>query len=247
MSDEYEYEDDERQPRRFTFGQIMVSLLLLGVVVLIGLIVLVYFTLTEKQPTHTFTPTEVSAPVRPVERFGPDGKPVAAHALPAQASNAQQTASEVAAQQKAADKTVNNLQNNRGATQIQQGALVAGAAAGVAANQVRRAPKPRPRRQAVNENGEPIAPSTSRRRSNSQAANDGDEVPLQPVQRGERRLTPRNNTQERQLTPRRQQNSGGEETARRPARAAQPSETRERPLTPTRPQGGKSEAIEQLF
>lgn len=249
MSDEYEYEDDERSPRRFTFGQIMLSLLLLGVVVVIGLIVMVYFALTERKPVHHVTPASVSAPVRPVERFTPDGKPVTTPlAVTSTSSPPTQNASEVAAQQKAADEEVNRLQNNRSATQIQQGALVAGAAAGaVAANQARRTPKPRVRRQTVNENGEPITPRRRSQQQANNANNNGEEVPLQPVQRSERRLVPRNQQGERQLTPRRQQNSGGEETVRRPARANPPSEQRERQLTPTRPNSGRSEAIEQLF
>lgn len=246
MSDEYEYEDDERRPRRFTFGQIMLSLLLLGVVVVIGLIVLVYFTLTDNShKTSTFSPQPVSAPVRPVERFTPDGKPIAANTQVTPQSPL--AASEAAAQQKAADEAVNQL-NNATATQINQAALAGGAAAGALAGQARqRPPKPRVRRQPINSETGETTPQTRRRATNQN--NETGEVPLQPIQRGERRLTPNNRTQqgERQLTPRRSQQATDEQP-KRPIRLAPQGEQRERPLTPTRPQGNnKSEAIDQLF
>lgn len=269
MSDEYEYEDDERKPR-MTFGQIIASLLLLGVVVVIGLLVLLYFKLTEPVQRGNMVSTETSAPVRPVERFTPDGKPVSEDMQTA--ISASSAASEVAAQQKAADEAVQNLQNktagNAPISGLNGGAAVAGgAAAGATAAQIqaRRAAAAQRRREREAAQGE-NAPR--RRQQQQQQYTEADEIPLQPIQRGERRLTPRNNNvqqSERVLTPRNTRNNNsnqqGERTLtprrsnqavpadmpQRPIRINPPAEQRERPLTPTRPKSGKSGEFDDLF
>lgn len=265
MSDEYEYEDDERKPR-MTFGQILASLLLLGVLVVIGLIVLVYFKLTSPVERVQTAPVEASAPARPVERMTPDGKP--ALATNPVAPEASASAANNAA--KAADEAVNHIQGNTADNApvegLNNGALAGGAAAGVTAAQLkkqreaaaarRRAREQRAAERAAAANGEVPAP----RRSRNNVQNEGEEIPLQPIQRGERRLTPRNtqsgereltprNQGERPLTPRRSSNNAGQaaEQPQRPIRLNPPAEQRERPLTPTRPQGGNKSEINELF
>lgn len=261
MSDEYEYEDDDRKPR-MTFGQILASLLLLGVVVVIGLLVLLYFKLTSPVERSNYAPAAVSAPVRPVERFTPDGKTVT-DANQTAVATASSAASEVAAQQKAADEAVQNLQNNTAGNApvngLNSGALTGGAAVGAAAAARKQQAAQRRRREAAAAaNGD----NTPRRRQQQQQYTEADEVPLQPIQRGERRLTPRNTQQgERTLTPRNTQQQQGERTLtprrsnqaapadlpQRPIRINPPAEQRERTLTPTRPKSGKSGEFDELF
>lgn len=267
MSDEYEYEDDERKPR-MTFGQILASLLLLGVLVVIGLIVLVYFKLTSPVERAHTAPIEASAPIRAVERITPDGKP--APALSPVAPDATVAANNMASHAaKAADEAVNRLQSNTADNAPVEGlnnaALAGGAAAGVAAAQLKKqreaaAARRRAREQqrAAAANGENPVPRRSR---SNNTYNEGEEIPLQPIQRGERRLTPRNsnNSQsgERELTPRnnqgerplapRRNQSAQSEQPQRPIRLNPPAEQRERPLTPTRPQGGNKSEINELF
>lgn len=215
-----------------SFGNILLSLLLLGTTIVIGLIVLVYFKLTGTEKRINTSPTAVTAPVRPVEKMSPDGKPVTQNT--ATYTNNLSAANDAETRRKAAEEAVNNIKNDTSNTMPIEGvnsrALTSGAKQQV---------KKPPRRRDPNLNAETL----TRTRNSTDGEDNQIETLLQPTNR-ERSLTPRDNTSqgERSLTPRRNNN----DTENRPP-PLRPLQV-ERPLTPIRPQNTRSsESIDELF
>lgn len=211
-----------RRKSKFTFGNILIGLLLLGTLTVITLIILVYFELT-RTPKHTPSlPMETSAPALPVEAMSPDGRPVAPAVQHNNLNNPQQKAASETAIQKEADEAVAALKTDD--NPINTRALTAGTPP---------PRKPRPRRPK-----EPTGENAQNNRHNN--ANRG-EVALEPTNtppRGERPLTPRNS--------RNSESSGSTQRARNN------NDSGERALSPVKPpqrnnHDKPSEAIDALF
>lgn len=218
-----------RTDSKFTFGNILLGLLLLATVVVIGLIVLVYFQLTRPTQRGTGQTAAIEAPAKqPVEIISPDGKTVRTDAAGSQPQSAQ--ASAAAQQQQEADAAAAALNTQTANAPINSSALTGGAA-------VPRKPRPRkPRPPKENteygSNGEPSARSSKYRQRNHNA--DSGEIPLEPTNRA-----PRESRRERPLVPRNSER-----------REARNDHEGERPLTPVKPKRQSkqpSEAIDNLF
>ncbi|MDO5355882.1 MAG: hypothetical protein Q4E77_00085 [Conchiformibius sp.] len=192
---------------KFTFGNILLSLLLLGTVVVIGLIVLVYFQLTSTgQRSSRQQPVAESTPNRPIEIMSPDGKP-AFRPQNADGSQPPQAASDTVQQE--ADAAANALKADN--SPVNTRALTSGA-------YVPRKPRP-PRQPRVKREKEYGNRGYAANNGDSQSSKSGSlkgEVPLEPVNRAprEKPLVPKNseranrergnnnnNSGERQLTP----------------------------------------------
>lgn len=239
MSYEYEdYENDDEPRRKMSLGTILLSLLLLGTVVVIGLIVLVYFKLTsiDTKPINT-NPATMTAPVQPVEKMSPDGKRVIQSPMYANTANTANgasvpaTSSAAVARSKDADDAVKNLRDNGDGVVSNTMPLENSRSLTNGATQAKK-----PRRRRENNGNNDTMPIPTTRNRNNHSYNTQDEIPLQPINRGERPLVPR----ERTLTPRRSNNSNSENhSAQRAAPQA------ERPLAPIRQK--QSEEINELF
>lgn len=231
----------EEPKSRMSFGNILLSLLLLGTITVIGLIVLVYFKLTNPSERTTVTPVQASAPARPVEKLVPNGTNMvsASDANPNPASVRQPPLlipySQQNAQAKDAEDAVNTLNNSN--TKYNSRALTDGAV-------VPKKTTPRRRTNTQTENAEntttPATRNNTRSSRNNQAI--AGEVPLQPTNAPrERTLTPRN-------TPSASQNNTNNERPRRTYTAPPRNEQQgERVLTPTRPARKSNDAIDELF
>lgn len=247
---------------KLTFGNILLGLLLLGVVVVIGLIVFVYFALTKNSSSKTnFTPND-TPPAQTIDQLSPEGKTLPS--VPrAQALDGKKASAPVAnpdsAQQNAADKVVKDLATDAPPNMAGRDVLANNAVAGE-----RPKPKPKPKPKPVN----PDAAANGERNNTAVAG----EKPLTPTNRiaGERDLQPTNKrpTQrnesvagERPLQP--QQNIN-RQPAIQPARSTRNDDSGSRsrsnssgeiPLKPTntnsKPRnnngGGSGTAIDDLF
>ena len=229
MSYEYEdYENDDEPRRKMSLGTILLSLLLLGTVVVIGLIVLVYFKLTsiDTKPINT-NPATMTAPVQPVEKMSPDGKrgiqsPM--YANTANGASVPATSSAAVARSKDADDAVKNLRDNGDGVVSNTMPLENSRSLTNGATQAKK-----PRRRRENNGNNDTMPIPTTRNRNNHSYDTQDEIPLQPINRGER-----------PLTPRRSNNSNSENhSAQRAAPQA------ERPLAPIRQK--QSEEINELF
>lgn len=183
----------EEHKSKFTFGNILMSLLLLSAVVVIGLIVLVYFKLTSPNERKVnMSPNAVSAPAPKVEKITPNGQPVAnIQADPSQSQATPNQASATAARSKDADDAVNSMAADTKSTKgFNNNALTSGA-------QAVKKPRPKPR-----QNTEGTANTRNNdytRNTRNRTQQQQEETPLQPTNRAERRLNPTNS--ERTLTP----------------------------------------------
>lgn len=229
MSYEYEdYENDDEPRRKISLGTILLSLLLLGTVVVIGLIVLVYFKLTsiDTKPINT-NPVTMTAPVQPVEKMSPDGKRVIQSPMYANTANGASvpaTSSAAVARSKDADDAVKNLRDNGDGVVSNTMPLENSRSLTNGATQAKK-----PRRRRENNGNNDTMPIPTTRNRNNHSYDTQDEIPLQPINRGER-----------PLTPRRSNNSNSENhSAQRAAPQA------ERPLAPIRQK--QSEEINELF
>lgn len=241
---------------KLTFGNILLGLLLLGVVVVIGLIVFVYFALTKNSSSKTnFTPND-TPPAQTVDQLSPEGKTLPS--VPrAQALDGKKASAPVAnpdsAQQNAADKVVKDLATDAPPNMAGRDVLANNAVAGE-----RPKPKPKPKPKPVNPdaaaNGErnntavvgekPLTPT-------NRIAGERDLQPInkRPTQRnesvaGERPLQPRNTQQpSRPIVLREREDSGSRSNS---------NSSGERPLKPVeKPRnsngGGGGNNIDNLF
>lgn len=238
---------------KLTFGNILLGLLLLGVVVVIGLIVFVYFALTKPSSSKGFTPQPDNPPAQTIDRLSPDGRTLPS--VPrAQALNNGAKPAETntdSAQQTAADKAAKELDMG---TPTMNARDVAATQSGE--TKPKPVVKPKPVKPKPVQNNNDATANTSERNSG--------ERPLTPINKntGERPLepinkrTPRNDSTaaERPLPPK---NSAPAQTTRRNDDSGSRSSSNrssdssgERPLKPVdkpRNSGGGGNNIDNLF
>lgn len=219
---------------KLTFGNILVGLLLLGVVVVIGLIVFVYFALTKPESRHTTAVPANESANQQVERLSPAGGTLP----PVPRSEASKVAAPTHnnAQQSDADKAVKDIKGTTTANQTvgaagTQGLANAGA---LDAGEVRpktpktkhkpKPPKPPVATESVNDervsqqntNGaiqlEPI-----NRKSNTQG-----ERPLKPINSVDKPRETTSSTTRREPTPSRQPNQNSGERDLKPVQKTSP-------------------------
>lgn len=203
---------------KMTFGNILLSILLLGTLIVIGLIVLVYFQLTDpsQRTTNSQIQNTSTQPPQTVSILLPDGSEKERRVVDPNHQSASQTTTPASATiNQDADNIANNLKNDQ-SDQLNNRALTGGNI------YTPRRPRPKPRHDntASNTNNTSNNYRSYNRNSYTNHGNNKGEVPIEP-----------NNTHERTLQPK---------------NSHQNSNTGEQPLMPIKPKK-QSESIDALF
>lgn len=242
---------------KLTFGNILLGLLLLGVVVVIGLIVFVYFALTKPSSSKGFTPQPDNPPAQTIDRLSPDGRTLPSVPRSQALSNGAkpaETNNNDTAQQNAADKVAKELDTG---TATMNARDVATAPTGETKPKAVNKPKPVQKPKPAQTNNDDAA-NTSERNSSERTLtptnkNTGERT-LEPTNRrtprndnstaGERPLPPKNSAPPAQPT-RRSDDSGSRSSSSRSNETS--GERQLKPVEKPRNSGGGGNNIDNLF
>lgn len=246
---------------KLTFGNILLGLLLLGVVVVIGLIVFVYFALTKPSSSKGFTPQPDNPPAQTIDRLSPDGRTLPSVPRSQALSNGAkpaETNNNDTAQQNAADKVAKELDTGTATINARDVATApTGETKPKAVNKPKPVQKPKPA-QTNNDDAANTSERNSSERTLTPTNKNTGERTLEPTNRrtprndnannaaGERQLQPSNrNTPPPQRATRNNDDSGSRSSSSRSNETS--GERQLKPVEKPRNSGGGGNNIDNLF